>query len=775
MAAIWVPVKAFWTLGVIGAIAYLAKQRMYLDATALFDLTTPAEYAARQIVCTNTQYRSLDGRCTDLQNSAMGAVGIQFGKNIHPSKSPNVTEEYILSPNPRDVAKALFQRADFKPATSINLLAAAHIQFQTHDWFSHGIADPKEDRRAGKKPIAVPIKRGDPFFDDRKPEPQYYAVGRTKTYKNMVSHWWDLSQIYGTDARTALLVRSFKGGKLRVDHRNRIPYGFDGIEVTGFKNNWWAGLSLMHNIWTREHNSIADMLANKYPRWSDEKIFQTARLIACALNAKIHTIEWTPALLNTDFLKVGMGVNWWGKVPKFLDPMVPAQLRPFIAPLVGRPTNFDGVNFTLTEEFVSVYRMHPLLPDQITVRDHKTNSTTRTYNTAQTAFTGSRLFMDVNGIDNVLFTFGTSYPGALELNNYPNFLTHLRTPVGTLDMATIDLIRDRERGVVRYKEFRRNMAMTVPASIKDISDNPATVAALEAVYGVEGIDKVDLLVGCLAESPRPTGFAFGETAFTLFLLMASRRLKTDRFFTTDFTPAIYTQEGIDWVQNSSMHDVLKRNFPEVAVHAASVDNVFKPWKFNGAPVERDNLGSLERDNTLIRYRSLLQSVVGAIAYLARQRMYLEETALFDLTTPAEYASMQIACTNTRYRSLDGRPWAPWEFSLGETSTIESPVVTEEYILSPNPRKVATALLERMEFKPAEDKMSGSAPIRVPITPGDPLFKHDKPQPQHIEVGRTKTYKNMVSHWWDLSQIYGTDPEIASRVRSFKDGKLKVDH
>ncbi|KAJ3094725.1 hypothetical protein HDU96_001497 [Phlyctochytrium bullatum] len=97
------------------------------------------------------------------------------------------------------------------------------------------------------------------------------------------------------------------------------------------------------------------------------------------------------------------------------------------------------------------------------------------------------------------------------------------------------------------------MAMTVPASIKDISDNPATVAVLESVYGVDGRDQVDLLVGCLAESPRPSGFAFGETAFT----------------------------------NSSMLDVLKRNFPEVVVHAASVDNVFKPWKFNGAPVERE--------------------------------------------------------------------------------------------------------------------------------------------------------------------------------------------
>ncbi|KAJ3115896.1 hypothetical protein HDU96_010920, partial [Phlyctochytrium bullatum] len=146
------------------------------------------------------------------------------------------------------------------------------------------------------------------------------------------------------------------------------------------------------------------MLISKYPTWSDEELFQTVRLIACALNVKIYTVEWTPVLLNNDFLKVGMGVNWWGKVPKFLDRLVPAPLRPFIVPM----------------------RMHSLLPDQITVKDCKTNSIVRTYRTAQTTFGGSQSFMDSNGINNILFTFGTSYPGALVLNNYPQFLTHFK-------------------------------------------------------------------------------------------------------------------------------------------------------------------------------------------------------------------------------------------------------------------------------------------------------------------------------------------------------------
>lgn len=57
----------------------------------------------------------------------------------------------------------------------------------------------------------------------------------------------------------------------------------------------------------------------------------------------------------------------------------------------------------------------------------------------------------------------------------------------------------------------------------------------------------------------------------------------------------------------------------------------------------------------------------------------------------------------------------------------------------------------------------------------------------MKVGRTKpgscqtndssvppAFQNDVTHWWDGSQLYGSDKETLERVRSFTDGKLKVD-
>ena len=67
----------------------------------------------------------------------------------------------------------------------------------------------------------------------------------------------------------------------------------------------------------------------------------------------------------------------------------------------------------------------------------------------------------------------------------------------------------------------------------------------------DDIDRVDLLVGMYAE-PLPPGFAFSDTALRVFILMATRRLNSDRFFTDDFRAEVYTPEGMDWIADNGM-------------------------------------------------------------------------------------------------------------------------------------------------------------------------------------------------------------------------------
>ena len=108
---------------------------------------------------------------------------------------------------------------------------------------------------------------------------------------------------------------------------------------------------------------------------------------------------------------------------------------------------------------------------------------------------------------------------------------------------------------------------------------------LADVYGADGIEKVDLLVGCLCE-PLPKGFGFSDTAFRVFILMASRRLKSDRFIAGGgWSEKVYTKEGLAWVQNNTMGDVLRRHFPELGPALEGVQNAFAPWKKVGKASE----------------------------------------------------------------------------------------------------------------------------------------------------------------------------------------------
>ena len=164
------------------------------------------------------------------------------------------------------------------------------------------------------------------------------------------------------------------------------------------------------------------------------------------------------------------------------------------------------------------------------------------------------------------------------LNNYPHFLQDLSLPgLPVFDLAAVDILRDRERGVPRYNGFRRALGLNPVNRFGDLTDDPIDDAEPEELY--EGdVEALDLLVGCLAESRRPTGFGFGETAFQVFVLNASRRLQADRFYTTHYTEAVYTKEGLEHVEKTTMKGLLLRHYPELQnTGLPQAKTAFHPW------------------------------------------------------------------------------------------------------------------------------------------------------------------------------------------------------
>ncbi|KAF2110829.1 heme peroxidase [Lophiotrema nucula] len=572
-------------LGTLNLAAYRAELRQH----NLHDVYPSADYQGTpgnpHMNAEFQSTRNSDGLFNDLNEPKMGCVGMRFGRNVPRKYTKKPTEEEIMTPSPRIVSEELLQRDKFKPATTLNLLAAAWIQFQVHDWFQHSNSTTEK--------YDVPLPKGDPWLGgEMKVEHTQADKPLDKTdmecpgYANQNTHWWDGSQIYGnSEERTKQLRGSATNGKLTVDVENTntfLPSDENGNPVTGFVTNWWVGLEILHTLFVMEHNSICDELAKAYPDWSSEKLFDTARLVNCALMAKIHTVEWTPGILAHPTLKVSMNANWWGilgeKLYKLIGRIGNSES---ISGIPGSIAEQHGAPFSLSEEFVSVYRLHPLIPDDIAFFQAETGEHKTTYSIHDVVFDKARAPLKESnlGFEDLFYSFGINYPGAITLNNTPSFLRDLHTPDGRhLDMGTVDILRDRERGVPRYNQFRQLFHMKPASDFLSLTGGNKEVAEkLDKIY--EGdIEKVDLLVGCLSE-PLPKGFGFSDTAFRVFILMASRRLKSDRFIATEWNEKTYSKVGMDWVQNQGMKDVLLRHFPGLAPALKDVPNRKFPQRF----------------------------------------------------------------------------------------------------------------------------------------------------------------------------------------------------
>ena len=216
----------------------------------------------------------------------------------------------------------------------------------------------------------------------------------------------------------------------------------------------------------------------------------------------------------------------------------------------GTKTDLHGVPYSLTEEFVAVYRMHPLIPDDFDFRALADDKPLQQCTLPDLEVLQVRQRLTEMSMSDVFYSFGIMHPGALTLHNFPRYLQDFHRADGEhIDLASIDVLRVRERGVPRYNEFRRLLHLNAYDTFEEMTDTPEHAEDLRRVY--KDPEEVDAMIGMFAE-PKPKGFGFSDTAFRIFILMASRRLETDRFFTDDFRPEVYTQEGIDWVENNSM-------------------------------------------------------------------------------------------------------------------------------------------------------------------------------------------------------------------------------
>ena len=545
-----------------------------------------------------THYRTADGSWNKLLDPNEGAAGTRFPRNVENDVIVPESGERLMTPNPRVISRTFLTREEeIQEVPFLNLLAASWINFQNHDWVHHGqnlidevheIPIPDDDparAKFGQTKLVIQKTQPDPTRMDGKEETPV-------TFINEVTHWWDGSQIYGSDQETVDRLRSGVDGKLRLTEDGTLPVDADGIEETGFTRNWWVGLAMYHTLFAKEHNAICTRLKQAHADWDDNRLFNVARLVNAAVIAKIHSIEWTPAILPNRALDSGLNSNWYGYLTnrfrsrKNRKTLAEVNVRnPEMGGIVGNELEKHNAPYGLAEEFVEVYRLHSLLPETIKLQRIDDVDQREEIPFVETRQAGSPKLTEKIGMSNLFYTFGLQHPGQLVLNNYPKFMQELSIPGNPLfDMGAVDILRARERGIPRYNEFRRQLLLKPIRSFEDLvdveKDTKGVVRRLKEVYGdqPEDVENLDLMIGTLAEGFRPDGFGFGETMFQIFILNASRRLQADRFYTECYNEETYSTEGLEWVDESSLKSVLLRHYPELAkTGLANVENAFEPW------------------------------------------------------------------------------------------------------------------------------------------------------------------------------------------------------
>ncbi|KAL3629247.1 hypothetical protein CASFOL_026469 [Castilleja foliolosa] len=517
-------------------------------------------------------------------------TGSFFGRNILPIDQSHK----LTKPDPMLVVTKLLARRDLiDTGKQFNMIAAAWIQFMIHDWVDHIENTNQQVELRAPREVAnqCPLKSFK-FFESREVQIANDGHNQIKSgYLNRRTPWWDGSAIYGSDEESMKKVRTYKDGKLKIAGNGLLLVNPNGVILSGDVRNAWAGLSALQALFVKEHNAVCDALMKEYPQLEDEEVYGHARLVTSAVIAKVHTIDWTIELLKTNTLLAGMRANWYGLLGKSFKDRFGHLGQGLLSGIVGsKKPNNHGVSYSLTEDFVTVYRMHSLLPDKILLRNidvppGPNKSPPPHAEMKMEELTGQQGTENLSkiGLTRLMVSMGHQACGALELWNYPMWLRSLvsQNVDGTdrpdpIDLPALEIYRDRERSVARYNDFRRGLLLIPITKWQDLTDDEEAIKTMHDVYG-DDVENLDVMVGLMAEK-KINGFAISETAFVIFLLMATRRLEADKYFTSHFNEEAYTKKGLEWVNTTeSLKDVLDRHYPEMSHKWINSDSAFSVW------------------------------------------------------------------------------------------------------------------------------------------------------------------------------------------------------
>ena len=326
------------------------------------------------------RYRNIDGLCNNLQNGYWGAANTMFSRKLPPlyrdgmgipfgstafqyrvhevdesarrkrsakSDLASAMSRMVMDPDnytvcdgplpnqlpePREVSR-VFHSDDNVPDRVNSLMVMQFGQFLDHDITLTPESELEEegdccDIDPSNAEIGecfpIPLRPDDEFveneglncLDFKRSSAFCPDVLEHREQFNIITHFIDLSNIYGSDDEFSCMLRSDSNGTLlsqTLEEQEYLPCLDDsGILISGdIRAVEMPGLTSMHTLFLREHNGISDIINQHTSGLTSEEIFQETRRIMIGQFQNIVYKEFLPAVLGRSIppLRIRAGVS----------------------------------------------------------------------------------------------------------------------------------------------------------------------------------------------------------------------------------------------------------------------------------------------------------------------------------------------------------------------------------------------------------------------------------------------------------------------------------
>ncbi|MEU7897196.1 peroxidase family protein [Nonomuraea sp. NPDC049152] len=368
--------------------------------------------------------------------------------------------------------------------------------------------------------------------------------------KNSSNHHIDLNQVYGLHEAATAALRTFDGGRLKsqlIDggefpphlcENGKIKPEFAPLSVIRFdeltdaqrdtlfatgsdRGNIQIGFTMLTVLFLREHNRVVTVLAEHYPGWDDERLFQTARNILIVLLIKLVVEEYINHITPYHFRFT-------------LDPRLSTRLA--CAP--WQRENWASVEFNL------VYRWHSLIPSTLSVGG-------RELPMAETMLGGP--LIPSAGLGRLLEEASRQRAGRIGLFNTDPILRQV-------DVASI--ADSRALDLAPYNSYRAHCRFPPVRGFEQVTGDVKVADALRSLY--RGVDDLDLYVGLFAEEPGSPDAMLPPLLTKIIAIDAfSQALTNPLLAPRVFNAATFSPQGVRIIGSTrSLADVVRRNTPE---------------------------------------------------------------------------------------------------------------------------------------------------------------------------------------------------------------------